>query len=347
LAHCFVAALSVGVGVVGAKRHDMPSAMVHVSMKIIHTAIMRTFPPFDGLVAFEAAARHRSMTLAAGELRLTQSAISHRLKKLEAFVGAPLLNRTGAGLSPTASGISLLGDIGRLLDDMSGLRARSRAAVRPAILKVGVGAALSHFWLVRRLPRFTASNPDLGLELVAVESEAHARAADVDVLVLWTQKAGARATSVQRLLFNEHVFPVAAPHLLPRGRSLSRPAALVDLPIIHKGPVGRNDGAEWSWPVWFERLGITARVPEAVRFSSMSLALAAAIQGAGVVLARSLLVHDALADRKLRRVLLAKWDMPSSKAHFIRWRPALAGDKRISRFADWISSEAERTSSAS
>ena len=287
------------------------------------------------------------MTLAAGELQLTQSAISHRLKKLEAFVGASLLNRTGAGLSPTAAGVSLLDDIGRLLDDMAGLRARSRAAVRPAIIKVGIGAALSHFWLVRRLPRFTASNPGIGLELVVVESEAQARAADVDVLVLWTQKAGARATSTQRLLFGEHVFPVAAAHLVPRGRPLSHPQALLDLPIIHKGPIGRNDGAEWSWPVWFERLGIATRVPEAMRFSSIGLALAAAIEGAGVVLARSLLVHDALAERKLCRVLPSRCDMPSSKAHFVRWQPALAGDKRVSRFVSWISSEAERTSSAS
>ena len=57
------------------------------------------------------------MTLAAGDLRITQSAVSHRLKKLEAFVGAPLLNRTGSGLSPTAAGVSLLGDLGRLLAD--------------------------------------------------------------------------------------------------------------------------------------------------------------------------------------------------------------------------------------
>jgi LysR family glycine cleavage system transcriptional activator len=325
----------------------MPNTVVHVSMKIIHTGMMRTLPPFDGLVAFEAAARQRSMTLAAGELRLTQSAISHRLKKLEAFVGAPLLNRTGAGLSPTGAGLSLLEDIGKLLDDMADLRARSRAAVRPPILKIGVGASLSHFWLVRRLPRFTAANPYIGLELVVVESEAHARAADVDVLVLWTQKAGARATSTQRLLFSERVFPVAAPHFLPRGRSLSRPSGLADLPIIHKGPVGRNDGAEWSWPVWFERLGSMARVPEAMRFSSMSLALAAAIEGAGAVLARSLLVHDALAERKLCRVLPSKWDMPSSKAHFVRWRTVLGGEKRVTRFVDWISGEAERTSSAS
>lgn len=313
-------------------------------MNLVHTYIMRALPPFDGLVAFEAAARHRSMTLAANELRITQSAISHRLKKLEAFVGAVLFNRTGMGLSPTPAGGSLLDDVGRLLDDMAGLRARSRASARPAVLKVGVGTALSQNWLVRRLPRFTASNPDIGLELVAIESEAQTRVADVDVSIVWLPRSAARPSSTQRLLFNEQVFPVAAPRLLPRGRPLSRPLLLADLPIIHKGPVGRNDGAEWSWPVWFERLGIETPVPEAIRFSSLGLALAAAIEGTGIVLARSLLVHDAIVGRRLCRVLEPKWDMPSSKAHFVRWQPVLAGDQRVKRFVDWIAAEAQRTS---
>ncbi|MHB0767636.1 LysR substrate-binding domain-containing protein [Bradyrhizobium sp. 1.27L] len=308
---------------------------------------MRALPPFDGLVAFEAAARHRSMTLAASELRITQSAISHRLKRLESFVGALLLNRTGNGLSPTSAGQSLLDDIGRLLDDMAGLRARSRAAVRPAILKVGVGSALAHYWLVRRLPTFTTAYPDVGLDLVVVESEAQARAADVDVLILWLPKSSARPNSTQRLLFNEYVFPVAAPALVPGGRPLSSPRMLVDLPIVHKGPPGRNDGAEWSWPVWFERLGISAPVQEAMRCSSLSLALAAAIEGTGVVLARSLLVQDAIAARRLCRVLPSKWDMPSGKAHFVRWRAALTGDKRVRHFTDWIATQAAGASKGS
>lgn len=308
---------------------------------------MRVLPPFDGLVAFEAAARHRSMTLAAHELRVTQSAISHRLKKLEAFVGAALFHRTGTGLCPTAAGTSLLDDIGRLLDDMAGLRARSRAASRPATLKIGIGTVLSQYWLVRRLPKFAAANPDIGIELIVADSEAQARAADVEVFVSWMPKAEARATSTQRLLFDERVFPVVAPSLIARGRPLADPQSLSALPLIHKGPVGRNEGAEWSWPVWFERLGIAAPVPEAVRFSSLGLALAAAIEGAGVVLARSLLVHDALADRRLCRLLQAKWDMPSSKAHFVRWQPVLSGDKRVKAFASWIMDEAARTSAAS
>src|SRR5512132_665419 len=102
---------------------------------------MRALPPFDGLIAFDAALRHRSMTRAAGELGLTQSAISHRLKKLEGFVGTRLLDRTGGGLVPTAAGGTLAEGLGRMLDEMAELRARSRAAVRPRTLKIGLGSA--------------------------------------------------------------------------------------------------------------------------------------------------------------------------------------------------------------
>ena len=74
-------------------------------MNLIHSAGMRALPPFDGLIAFDAALRHRSMTRAAGELGLTQSAISHRLRKLESFVGTRLLDRTAGGLLPPAAGV--------------------------------------------------------------------------------------------------------------------------------------------------------------------------------------------------------------------------------------------------
>jgi DNA-binding transcriptional LysR family regulator len=70
---------------------------------------------------------------------------------------------------------------------------------------------------------------------------------------------------------------------------------------------------------------------------------AAALEGAGVVLARSLLVHDALADGRLVRVLPARWDMPSSKAHVVRWPAALGADRRVRTFVDWISAEARAT----
>lgn len=283
------------------------------------------------------------MTLAASELGLTQSAISHRLRKLEAFVGTALLNRSGAGLSATQAGRSLAEGLSVLLDEMAELRARSRAAVRPATLRIGIGAALADYWLVRRLPSFAAAHPEIAAELFIVENETMARAMDLDIQIVWLPKGLARASSTQVPLFNESVFPVAIPSLLPEGRPLTDAGALADLPIVHKGPVGRNDGAEWSWLAWFERLGIDAGVPAGLRFDTIGTALAAALQGAGVVLARSLLVHDVLAERRVCRVLSPAWDMASSKTHIARWPAALVGDDRVQAFVAWLAREVSAT----
>jgi LysR family glycine cleavage system transcriptional activator len=305
---------------------------------------MRTLPPFDALVAFDTALRHRSMTRAAAELGMTQSAVSHRLRRLEAFVGTPLLNRSSDGLSATPAGAELAGGLGELLDGLADLRGRCRALVTPAGLRVAVGSALADYWLVRRLPRFTRAHRKLEVELGIVENELQARAADADVQILWQPIETARSTSTQRLLFHEQVFPVCAPRLLPGGRMLRDPKGLAELPLIHKGPPGgRGQGAEWSWPVWFERLGIERRPPAGLRFAALGTAIAAALEGAGVVMARSLLVHDALADGRLVRVLPARWDMPSSKAHVVRWPAALSTDRRVRAFVDWLAAEARST----
>ena len=305
---------------------------------------MRSLPPFDGLIAFDAALRHRSMTTAAGELGLTQSAISHRLRKLEGFVGTRLLDRTAGGLLPTAAGVTLAEGLGRLLDEMAELRARSRASVQPRTLKIGLGSALANNWLVRRLPAFASAHPDIAIDLCIVESDVQARALDLDMQIRWLPKAGLRATSTQRPLFDEMVFPVAIPSLLPRGRTLREPQALGTLPVLHKGVAGRNDGAEWSWPVWFERLGVTAPVRAGLRFENLGTAITAALQGSGAVLARSLLVHDALAEKRLCRVVSPDWDMTCSKTHVVRWPAALVNDRRVALFSDWVVKEAEQIS---
>lgn len=305
---------------------------------------MRSLPPFDALVAFDTALRLRSMTRAAAELGMTQSAVSHRLRRLEAYVGAPLLHRSSTGLSATPAGTTLATGLADLLDGLADLRARCRAVAAPSGLRVGVGAALADYWLVKRLPAFAAARAGLEVELTIVESEADLRAADIDVHILWQPAATARSSSTQRLLFREQVFPVCVPGLLPGGRTLRDPGALATLPLLHKGTPGRGQGAEWSWPVWFGRLGIAGKPPAAaLRFGNIHTAIGAALQGAGVVMARSLLVHDALKDGRLVRVLPSSWDMPSSKAHVVRWPAALTGDERVRRFVAWVVAEAERT----
>jgi LysR family glycine cleavage system transcriptional activator len=174
--------------------------------------------------------------------------------------------------------------------------------------------------------------------------EAPAHTADVDLRILWVPAAELRTTSTQQPLFRERVFPVCHPSLLPRDVAPGDPAALIGLPLLHKGPAGRATSAEWSWPAWMERLGLPASPRESFRFASIGPAIAAALQGAGVVLARSMLVHDALADGRLVRVLPETHDRASSKVHVARWPSALREDKRVRRFASWLLQRARETS---
>jgi LysR family glycine cleavage system transcriptional activator len=307
---------------------------------------MRRLPPFDALIAFEAALRSRSMTAAAAELGLTQSAVSHRVRRLEAFIGTALLRRQSAGLLPTPAGEALAEGLAGLLDGMADLRTRCLAAAAPGRLRVGVGAALAENWLVRRLPGFAAAYPEISVELVVVENEAPERTTDLDLRILWVPVAEHRATSTQAPLFRESVFPVSHPSLLPPGFTPGDARVLSRLPLLHKGPAGRATSAEWSWPAWLDRLGLPARPKESFRFASIGPAIAAALEGAGVVLARSMLVHDALADGRLVRVLPPEFDLPSSKAHLARWPAALRGAARVKSLVSWLAQRAAETASA-
>ncbi len=302
---------------------------------------MHRLPPFAPLVAFDAVMRHLSFTRAAAELGVTQSAVSHRLAQLEDHFGTALFHRLNPGLEPTPAGRALAPALRDALDRLAGLeRHVRRPAAGRSVLRVGAGAALSRWWLVRRLADFAAGHPDIRLELVTVGSEAAGR--ETDIWLRWLPRDQARRTTVTRPLFAETVFPVCHPRLLARGRTLA------DLPLLHKGrPEGQ--GAEWNWSTWAGRLGLQR--PDMagaadLGFDEIDTALSAAAEGAGVALGRSLLVHDALADGRLARVLAPSWDMPSSKVHVATWRPDLIGDPALGRFVAWAIAETARTMAA-
>jgi LysR family transcriptional regulator, glycine cleavage system transcriptional activator len=146
-------------------------------------------------------------------------------------------------------------------------------------------------------------------------------------------------------LFNEHIFPVCSPALLPGGRPLRNAQSLARLPLLHKATHGLG---EWSWPVWLDRVGAQAgAMPRSeLRFAEMGLVLSAAVDGAGVALSRSLLVHDALASGRLVVPLMGIEPMRSTKKHVARWPSAKAADPDIRAFVDWLAAEATQTIAA-
>lgn len=299
---------------------------------------MRRLPPFPALVAFEAVARHGSFTRAAAELHLTQSAVSHRIRVLEAHFSARLVDRLNPGLRLTPAGAALLPDVTAALDMLAGVR--PAVTGEPRRLRLGVGSALATWWLARRLPAFAVAVPGVAIDLVPYASAEEAARLPVDVTIRWVPTAEAVVTPTQQPLPQERVFPVCHPSLLPHGRPLASPEELRSLPLLHKGPGGEDapPGPEWSWANWLD----PSRSPPrpAFRFRDVGQALAAAADGAGFALGRSLLVQDAIADGRLARALPADHDRASTKAHVIRWPAALGGDRDVHALVAWLTAAA-------
>jgi LysR family glycine cleavage system transcriptional activator len=296
---------------------------------------MRRLPPFPELVAFEAVARHLSFTRAAAELCITQSAVSHRVGRLEKHFGTKLIVRINPGIALTQAGAALLPELQATLDSLASLH-----TLRERRLRVAAGSALCTWWLAGRMTAFMKQRPGVSVELVPIENDV-ATIPEVDIRILWVGEGEDAPSATQAPLFNEHVFPVCSPRLLPNKRPLSDARELRSLTLVHKAA---HPSGEWSWNVWLDRLGIDGkRRAGELRFADMSLVMSAVVEGSGVALVRSLLAHDALRDGRLVIPTIGVQPMVSTKKHVARWRRGKAGDPDIQAFVDWLVTEAKRT----
>lgn len=300
---------------------------------------MRRLPPFPGLVAFDAVLRHMSVTRAAAELGLTQSAVSHRLRALEEYFGVPLLERLNPGLRLTPPGERLARDVAPLLQTVAGLRetVSGERAARP--FRIGVSSALLAWWLSPRLPDLAGAFPALTIEVTTWESRPWdgtpgSMPGEVDLALLWLPRETQSGCRCETPFPAESVFPVAAP-LLRRSR---QDGDWRRLPLLAKGQAADGIGNEWSWATW---LGDDGRRPPALRFRDIGGALQAAQEGVGIVLARSLFVADALRRRRLTRLVRRGEMRPSSKIQVARWSDR--ADTVAPAMAAWLVAAAKTT----
>ena len=288
-------------------------------------------PPFAALLTFEAVLRLGSMTLAADELALTQSAVSHRMRALEGFFGVPLLERLNPALRATEAGAQLARELAPLLGTLAGLRRRITARSGPRAFRLGLSTSLLTWWLSPRLPYLCDAFPDLSIEVCTWDTAAEAARTEVDLALLWLPRAGRTEDPCELPFPSEGVFPVVAPRL---ARTVGPGLDWQSLPLLAKGRRGEETGQEWSWATWLRKgLG-----HEAMRFRDIGSSLQAAMDGNGVALGRSLLVADALRRQRLVRVAGSGEAHVCSKAQVARWRDPQ--DRTAERMAAWLVSAA-------
>ena len=127
--------------------------------------MIRRYLPLNGLRAFEAAARHASLTKAAIELNVTPAALGHQVKALEERLGAPLFHRLPRGLALTDEGRALLPVLKEAFDRMAAALARFDDGRGRELLSVGAVGSFAVAWLLPRLAAFEAAHPEVDLRL--------------------------------------------------------------------------------------------------------------------------------------------------------------------------------------
>jgi LysR family glycine cleavage system transcriptional activator len=297
-------------------------------------SISAQMPPFAGLLTFEAVLRLGSMTLAADELGLTQSAVSHRIRALESFFGVPLLERLNPGLRATEAGVRLAHELAPLLGTIAGMRRRIAEPSGPRAFRLGLSTSLLAWWLSPRLPSLCNACPDLSIEVCTWDMAAEAARTEVDLALLWLPHAGKMKDACALPFPSESVFPVVAPRLL---KTIRPDQDWQSLPLLGKGRRGEETGREWSWATWLRK----GPGHESMRFRDIGSSLQAAIDGNGVALTRSLLVADALRQQRLIRLAGLDEAHACSKTQVARWRDPQ--DRTAERMAAWLVSLAERT----
>ena len=291
-------------------------------------------PPLNGLRAFEAAARHLSFTVAARELNVTQTAISHQIRRLEDRLGLALFRRRHKSLELTPAGTAYLPAV---RDAFDGLRAATEALTRRERrrgLTVATTASFAVKWLVPKLAHFQQKHPGSEIRVTTGTALTDFGRDEVDLAIRYGfgDWAGVQATPLLR----EDIFPVCSPGLRDGAPGLSRPDDLRRHTLIHITPY-RDD-----WRIWLTAAGINdIDVERGLGFDLALSAIEAAVDGQGVMLGRTALVgHDLAAGR-----LVAPFDivLPASAGYYVVTPPETADEPGVRAFRDWLLSEVAAT----
>src|SRR5262245_50612783 len=306
------------------------SLRCHSFSHAIGLPMPRQLPPLNALKAFEAAARHESFTRAAEELCVTQGAVSHQVKALEAELGLKLFNREHQRLLITEGGRAYLAVVRDAFDRIADGTQRLLQRQSGGALTVSTSPNFAAKWLVHRLGRFAEAHPEIDLRVSATAVHIDFAREDIDLAIRHGDGV-APGLHVTRLCVEE-LFPVCSPKLLAGSKGLRQPSDLDRFTLLHI-----NDRQGWSQ--WLSFAGVTGVNPaRGPILNQASMAIDAAVDGQGLALARSALAAwDLIGGRLVRPFDIP---MPAPYGYWIVCPHASAKLPKIVAFSEWLLAEA-------
>jgi LysR family transcriptional regulator, glycine cleavage system transcriptional activator len=306
-----------------------PFSILAYFFSYCRTPMLRRLPPLNALKAFEAAARSESFTRAAEELCVTQGAVSHQVKALEATLGIKLFNRERQRLIITEAGREYLVVVRDALDRIAVGTDRLVQRQTSGVLTVSTSPDFAAKWLVHRLGRFAEIHPDIDLRLSATMHHVDFAREDVDLAV---RHGDGRWPGLEVVrLCSERLFPVCSPKLLEGRNRIQQASDLLRFPLL------RLD--DWStWKRWFDAAGVNDPVAHGPILNRASMLIDAAIAGHGIALARTALAAwDIINGRLVKPIDIS---LRLSNTYWIVCPKATARLPKIEIFRKWLLAEA-------
>ncbi|MCK0197218.1 LysR family transcriptional regulator [Ancylobacter sp. 6x-1] len=285
----------------------------------------RFLPSLPLLMAFEAAARNESITAAARELNLTQSAVSRQIKALEEQLGVELFHRERQTIRLTAGGHAYVREIREALQKISTASLNLRANPFGGTLNLAILPTFGTRWLAPRLPDFLQRFPGITINLVTKLSVFDFRLETADAAIHFG-KADWQGAELA-LLRRETVIPACSPALKAQ-YGFVEPTVIREAPLLHL--TTRPD----AWERWMRLNGVPADHVHGMLFDQFATAAQAAMAGLGVALLPTFLIEDELRDGRL----VPAYDAPMTgeEAYYLAWPRDRTAHPPLIAFRDWL-----------
>jgi LysR family glycine cleavage system transcriptional activator len=288
----------------------------------------RKLPPFAAVRAFEAAARHLSYTMAANELCLSPSAVSHQIRALEEYLDTKLFERRHNQMQLTQTGKAYSGKMTSLLDTLEA-NTSDIADTTHHTLRVLCTPGFAARWLVPRLDKFVEPSA-VRLRVSVGAPSTDFQTNDADFVIGWADDPVAGAEVIP--LMQSCRYPVAAPSFI-RDNQIKKPEDLRYVTLMH-------DETMDQWAEWFTAAGVRPPdVPNGPEFPNCELATSGVEQGLGVALAYDIMVRETVASGRLVR-LFDTVTMPFVIYSFVCQR-SRASEPLIAAFREFVFKEVE------
>lgn len=281
-------------------------------------------PPVHALSAFEAAARFASFALAADELCITPSALSHRIRLLEEHLCERLFNREGRAVQLTEFGHRYLEVVRNVLRSLTEFPLPNKDIAAQIKIKITLPPTFARYIFLPRLAQFKERHPEIAIEIFLFVPLYDLSLSESDVEVRFG--AGNYPNLITHKLFEEPAFAVASPAYLSSIAPLKTPADLSRATLLRS--------ALEPWQPWFETAGLPYSEPTAgLRIDDLGLLLDAVKLGHGIGLSRQHFAQEMIDSGQIVRLFDVEVASPPH-AYYLVYEPFVRPEVGI--FIDWM-----------